>query len=113
MLAELVPEETVRQTGGLVGMEAQSSGLSAFRLPVQVVVVTPDYRQTPCSDCGGPTKCKRSYYIHPQDIDLERPTILQVYREVRECCDPTCEGRTAPELDFVEIGRTLHQAGHG
>ena len=104
VLEELVREETVRQTGGAVGREAKSGGLSGFHLPVQVVVVTPDYSQTPCSDCGGPTKCKRSYYIHPQDIDLEQPTILQVYREVRECCDPTCKGRIAPELDFVEKG---------
>jgi transposase-like protein len=104
VLEELVREEWVCQAGGAVGREAKSGGLSSFHLPVQVVVVTPDYSQTPCPDCGGPTKCKRSYYIHPQDIDLEQPTILQVYREVRACCDASCEGRIAPELDFVEKG---------
>jgi hypothetical protein len=92
VLEELVTAET----------EAQSGSVSGFSLPVQVVVVTPDYSQTVCPDCGGPTKCKRSYYIHPQDINLEQPTVLQVYRQVRECCDPACKGRIAPELDFVE-----------
>ena len=77
VLEELVREETVCQAGGAVGREAKRGGLSGFHLPVQVVVVTPDYSQTPCPDCGGPTKCNRSYYIHPQDIDLEQPTILQ------------------------------------
>jgi transposase len=104
VLEELVREEAVCQAGEAVAREVKSDGLSNFHLPVQVVVVTPDYSQTPCPDCGGPTKCKRSYYIHPQDIDLERPTVLQVYREVRECCDPSCEGRIAPELDFVAKG---------
>jgi transposase-like protein len=28
--------------------------------------------------------------------------VLQVYREVRECCDKRCQARIAPELDFVE-----------
>jgi transposase-like protein len=83
-------------------IESQVGSVSGFRLPVQVVVVTPDYSQTPCPDCGGPTKCKRSYYIHPQDINLEQPTVLQVYREVRQCCDEGCKARIAPELDFVE-----------
>jgi transposase len=71
---------------------------------MQVVVVTPDYNQVTCPDCGGATQCKRSYYSHPQDIDLERPTILQVYREVRECGDESCTWSQAPELDFVEKG---------
>jgi hypothetical protein len=102
VLEELVREETVRQTGESVGTEAEGSGLSAFHLPVQIVVVTPDYSQAVCPDCGGPTKCKRSYYIHPQDIYLGQLTILQVYREVRECCDPSCEGCIVPGLDFVE-----------
>jgi transposase-like protein len=104
VLAELVREERERQAGELVGAKAQSGGLSTFRLPVQVVVVTPDYGQTLCPDCGGPTKCKRSYYIHPQDINLEQPTILRVYRQVRECRDPSCKGRIAPKLDFVDKG---------
>jgi len=104
VLEEWVREERVCQTGGAAEKEAKSGGWSAFHLPVQIVVVTPDYSQTKCPDCGGPTKCQRSYYIHPQDIDLERPTVLQVYRKVRECCDPTCEGRIAPELDFVDKG---------
>jgi len=104
VLEELVREETTCLTSKAVEREAKSDGLSGFHLSVQIVVVTPDYSQTRCPNCGGPTKCKRSYYIHPQDIDLERPTILQVYREVRECCDPTCKGRIAPELDFVEKG---------
>jgi len=60
----------------------QASSVSGFRLPVQVVLVTPDYS--------------------PQDINLEQPTVLQVYREVRECCDERCQARIAPELDFVE-----------
>jgi transposase-like protein len=92
VLEELVEEE----------LGAQTSNVSGFRLPVQVVLVTPDYSQTVCPDCGGPTKCKRSYHIHPQDINLEQPTVLQVYREVRECCDRKCKARIAPELDFVE-----------
>jgi hypothetical protein len=104
VLEELVREEVVYQTSGGACRETKSDELSSFHLPVQVVVVTPDYSQTACPDCGGPTKCKRSYYIHPQDIDLERPTILQVYREVRECCAPTCKRRIAPELDFVAKG---------
>jgi transposase len=29
---------------------------------------------------------------------------LQVYRQVRECCDPNCEGRIAPELAFIDKG---------
>jgi len=94
VLEELVREELGAQAGSIAGL----------CLPVQVVVVTPDYSQTVCPDCGGPTKCKHSYYIHPQEIDLEQPTVLQVYREVRECCDPMCKGRLAPELDFVEKG---------
>ena len=102
VLDELVWEEAMRQTSTSVESEGGAAGLSGFRLPVQIVVVTPDYSQTVCPQCGGPTKCKRSYYIHPQDIDLGRPTVLQVYREVRECRDPTCEGRLAPALDFVE-----------
>lgn len=83
-------------------IESQVGNVSGFRLPVQVVVVTPDYSQTRCPDCGGATKCNRSYYIHPQDINLEQPTVLQVYREVRQCCDEDCKARIAPELDFVE-----------
>jgi transposase-like protein len=92
VLEELVKEETEVLTGSV----------SDFRLPVQVVLVTPDYSQTVCPDCGGPTRRKRSYYIHPQDINLEQPTVLQVYREVRECRDRKCKARIAPELDFVE-----------
>jgi transposase-like protein len=92
VLEELVKEE--------VGPPAGS--VSGFRLPVQVVLVTPDYSHTPCPDCGGPTKRKRSYYIHPQDIHLEQPTVLQVYREVRECRDRKCQARSVPELDFIE-----------
>lgn len=92
-----VLEELVREE-----LDAQAGSVSGFRLPVQVVLVTPDYSQTACPDCGGPTRCKRSYYIHPQDINLEQPTVLQVYREVRECCDKRCKARIAPELDFVE-----------
>ncbi len=102
VLEELVWEEVERRISTSVEPEAQTDGLSGFRVPVQIVVVTPDYSQTVCPDCGGPTKCKRPYYIHPQDIDLERPTVLQVYREVRECRDPACQGRIAPTLDFVE-----------
>jgi transposase-like protein len=79
----------------------RTDSVSSFRLPVQIVVVTPDYDQTLCPDCGGPTKCKRSYHSHPQDINLEQPTILQVHREVRQCCDATCETCFTPELDFV------------
>ncbi len=100
VLEELVREETEYQVGGAVGGDE----LCGFHMPVQIVVLTPDYSQTVCPDCGGPTKCKRSYYIHPQDIALEQPTILQVYREVRECCDPSCEGRIAPELAFIDKG---------
>ena len=91
VLEELVKEE----------LETQAGSGSGFRLPVQVVVVTPDYSQTVCQDCGGPTKCQHSYHSHPQDINLEQPTILQVYREVRECCDATCGACFTPELDFV------------
>jgi hypothetical protein len=92
-----VLEELIKEEPG-----DQADSVSDFRLPVQVVVVTPNYGHTPCPDCGGPTKRKRSYYSHPQDINLEQPTVLQVYREVRECCDRRCQGRIAPELDFVE-----------
>ena len=102
VLEDLVRKEVVYQTRGEACRETKSDELSSFHLPVQVMVVRPDYSQTKCPDCGGPTKCKRSYYIHPQDIDLEQPAVLQVYREVRECCDPTCKGRIAPELDFVD-----------
>ena len=82
--------------------EAQAGALPGFRLPVQIVVGTPDYSQTVCPDCGGPTKRKRSYHIHPQDVNLEQPTVLQVYREVRKCCDPERGKRFVPELDFME-----------
>ena len=82
--------------------QPDAGGVSNFRIPVQMVVVMPDYSQTTCRKCGGPTRCKRSYYIHPQDIDLAQPTVLQVYREVRECCNQKCQARIAPELDFVE-----------
>lgn len=91
VLEELVKEE----------LEDRAGSVSSFRLPVQIVVVTPDYSQSLCPDCGGPTKCKRAYHCHPQDINLEQPTILQVYREVRECRDATCGTRFTPELDFV------------
>lgn len=97
-----VLQEVVREASSLVETEAEPDGVTSLRLPVQVVVVTPDYGQTLCTACGGPTKRKRFYYAHPQDINLERPTILQVYREVRECLDPACGERFAPELDFVE-----------
>jgi transposase len=113
VLQELVREDVVYQAGGAACKEAQGGEWSGFHVPVQVVVLTPDYSQTVCPDCGGPTKCKRSYYIHPQDIDLEQPTILQVYRQVRECCDPSCEGRIAPELAFIEKGgRFTKRAKH-
>ncbi len=101
-IEELVEEKMERETSVLVETKARGEGINDFRLPMQVVVVTPDYSQTVCPDCGSASKCKRSYYNHPQDIDLERPTILQVYREVRECCNENCEWRGAPELDFVE-----------
>jgi len=97
-MEEVVKEEIVKETSVLVKTKA----ISDFGLPMQVVVVTPDYSQTVCPDCGSATKCKHSYYSHPQDIDLERPTVLQVYREVRECCNENCEWSEAPELDFVE-----------
>ena len=102
LLEELVREEATGQADTSVEAEVQSSELSGFRLPVQIVVITPDYSQTKCPDCGGTTEYQHSYYSHPQDIDLERPTILQVYREVRICGNPTCEWSGAPELDFVE-----------
>ena len=95
-------EEMAREASSSVETEAEPDGVTSFRLAVQVVVVTPDYTQTLCTTCGGPTKCKRSYHNHPQDINLEQPTILQVRREVRECLDPACKERFAPELDFVE-----------
>jgi transposase-like protein len=90
--ARVTEETTATREGSAAG----------FLLPIQIVVVNPDYSQTMCQLCGGPTKCKRSYYSHPQDINLEQPTILQVYREVRECLDPACGERWAPELDFVD-----------
>jgi transposase len=99
MLREVVKElVTVEQLG------TEPKGSAAFCQPMQIVVVTPDYSQTRCEICGGATKCKHSYYSHPQDINLEQPTVLQVYREVRECLDSTCKGRIVPELDFVEKG---------
>ncbi|RKY55066.1 MAG: hypothetical protein DRP96_13000 [Candidatus Neomarinimicrobiota bacterium] len=102
-----VPERIVQKEIGqaitpLMETEAQAGALPGFRLPVQIVVVTPDYSQTVCPDCGGPTKRKRSYHIHPQDVNLEQPTVLQVYREVRKCCDSECGKRFVPELDFME-----------
>ncbi|MBN1428414.1 MAG: hypothetical protein JXB07_08515, partial [Anaerolineae bacterium] len=60
--------------------ETEPGNLSNFRLSMQIVVVIPDYSRTLCPICGGPTRCHHSYYIHPQDIDLARPTVLQVYR---------------------------------
>jgi hypothetical protein len=115
VLEELVREEAVRQTGGTVSRKVKGGRLSGFHLPVQVVVIKPDYSQTRCPECGGPTKCKRSCYSHPQDIDLERPTVLPVYRKVRECCAENCKWSKAPELDFVEKGgrftkRTMQKA---
>jgi len=95
-----VLEEVVREARPLVETEAEPGGVTSLRLAVQIVVVTPDYDQTLCTTCGGPTKYYGSYYNHPQDINLELPTILQVYREVRECLD--CGKRFAPELDFVD-----------
>lgn len=97
-----VVEEIVQEVISSEETEAEPGGIPGFRLAVQIVVVTPDYSQTLCPTCGGPTKNKRSYYIHPQDINLDQPTILQVYREVRQCLDPACKERLAPELDFVE-----------
>jgi transposase len=91
-----VLEELVKREQG-----DQTESVSSFRLPVQIVVVTPDYSQTLCPDCGRPTKCKRTYHSHPQDINLKQPTVLQVYREVRECRDAACGARFTPELDFV------------
>lgn len=104
VLEEIVQDEVVQGTTTATEIEAPANGLADFSLQVQVVVVSPDYSQTVCPECGGPTKCKRSYYSHPQDIDLEQPTILQVYREIRECRDQDCEERVAPELDFVAKG---------
>lgn len=95
-----VLEEMVREASPLVETEAKPSGVTSLRLAVQIVVVTPNYDQTLCTTCGGSTKYHHSYYNHPQDINLEQPTILQVYREVRECLD--CGKWFAPELDFVE-----------
>jgi hypothetical protein len=54
MLEELVREEAVRQTSRAVSKEVKDDVQSGFHLPVQVVV-KPDYGQTPCPDCGGPT----------------------------------------------------------
>ena len=108
---ELKPvlEEVVREASPLVETEAKPGGVTSLRLAVQIVVVTPDYDQTLCTTCGGPTKYHHSYYNHPQDINLEQPTILQVYREVRECLD--CGKWLAPELDFVEnSGRFTRRA---
>lgn len=82
--------------------ESGTGNLSNFRIPVQVVIVIPVYSQTVCPACGSTTRCKRGYYIHPQDINLEKPTVLQVYREVRECCNKGCGERFTPELDFVD-----------
>ena len=95
-----VLEEAVREASPLVETKAEPDGVTSLRLAVQIVVVTPDYTQALCTTCGGPTKYEHSYYNHPQDINLEQPTILQVYREVRECLD--CGKLFAPELDFVE-----------
>ena len=92
-----VLEELIKEDPG-----DQTDSVSGFRLLVQAVLVTPDYSHTPCPGCGGPTKCKRSYHIHPQDINLEQPTVLQIYREVRECCDRRCKVRITPELDFID-----------
>ena len=97
-----VLEEVVREASPLLETEAEPGGVTSLRLPVQIVVVTPDYSQTLCTTCGGPTKYHRSYYSHPQDINLKQSTILQVYREVRKCLDPACKECFAPELDFVE-----------
>jgi transposase-like protein len=101
---ELVKEEIVGETSELEETKAQAGRITDFCLPMQIVVVTPDYGQTKCPDCGEATTYKHSYYSHPQDIDLERPTVLQVYREVRECCNENCKWSGAPELDFVEKG---------
>jgi len=109
VLQELVQEVRAAEETAAVG-EGDATG---FRLPVQIVVVNPDYSGTRCRVCGQATKCKRSYYSHPQDINLEQPTILQVYREVRECVDPACAERWAPELDFVDQnGRFTKRAKH-
>jgi hypothetical protein len=101
---EPVLREVVRETSLPTDSAVEHQASSDIRLAVQIVVVTPDYSQTLCRACGGPTKCKRGYYIHPQDINLEQPTLLQVYREVRECLDPECQARFAPELGFMEKG---------
>lgn len=97
VLQELVQEAHAAETTA-----ARPGDVASFRLPVQIVVVTPDYSETQCRVCGQATKYKRSYHSHPQDSNLEQPTILQVYREVRTCVDPTCGARFAPELDFVD-----------
>jgi transposase len=97
-----VLEEMAREASSSVETEAEPAGVTSLRLAVQIVVVTPDYDQTLCTTCGGPTQYHHSYYNHPQDINLEQPTILQLYREVRECLDPACGKFFAPELDFVE-----------
>jgi transposase-like protein len=103
-LKPVLQEMVTPKDSSVVEATVEGEGKADLCLPVQVVVVTPDYSQTSCQVCGGPTKCKRSYYNHPQDINLERPTILQVYREVRECLDPDCKERFAPELGFVAKG---------
>ena len=94
-----VMEEMAREASSSVETEAEPEGITSFRLAVQIIVVTPNYDQALCTTCGGPTKYEHSYYNHPQDINLEQPTILQVYRELRECLD--CGEQFAPELDFV------------
>ena len=68
-----VLEEIVQEAIPSLETEAEPAGVTSFRLPVQIVVVTPDYSQTLCTACGGPTKYNRSYYSHPQDINLEQP----------------------------------------
>jgi len=87
------------------GKEAQDfeAVLGQFRQGIEIVVVKPEYNGCQCVRCGGQqTKCLKSYYNHPWEASLERPTVLEVYREVRQCL--ACGERFVPGLDFVEPG---------
>lgn len=87
------------------GREAEEfeAVLGQLRQGIEIVVVKPDYNGCRCVRCGGEeTKCLKWYYNHPWEASLERPTLLEVYREVRRCLN--CGERFAPALDFVEPG---------
>lgn len=99
--AEMEAAEKVEGQGGAA--EEFEAVLGQLSQGIEIVVVKPDYNSCRCVRCGGEeTRCLKSYYNHPWEASLECPTVLEVYREVRQCLK--CGQRFVPAIDFVEPG---------